>query len=516
MSANDNRSRRWSHVIATPLAATWLAIIMLAAIGGLGSLMIWQNYRAVLEAGEARAKSSAQIVAAHMEWMIEASDQALRRIDAALGGEPIRVSAGATADIRQAVGDLPAGFQYSVYDETGHLRMSSAPDAIGIGVWDREYFQRLREGDAIVISPQLEERLSGERVFVIARRISRNGQFHGAASIAIPTRTLDEFWSTMELGPRSTVSVIRADGWLVARHPQLDQTIDLSRSPLFTDYLSASSSGFYHSAVSPADGLSRIVGYRKVDNWPLVATAGVERGEALQHFSTSLWVGLAVGLPTIGLLVLGTFWIVRLLRADAARRLELEHALERNEFLLREVHHRVKNNLQAVSSLVQLQPLPKEGKEGLARRIAAMVAVHEQIYEADQFDRVELAPYAERLVKEIAAGFSDDIRVETKLEPLSIGRDQALSVGLIINEIVSNAFKHAFASKSEGRLMVELSREGENARLLIEDDGPGYSPGNGRKGMGSRLIAGFVAQLGGVLNIDASRGTTVVVTFPLQ
>ncbi len=514
MSSKFHRPQHWTNVIATPFAVTWLAIAMLAAIGGLAFLMIWQSYSAALEAGEARAKSSAQIVAAHIEWMIEASDQALRRIDATLGDEPIRTTAGVIADIRQAVGDLPEGFQYSVYDETGHLRLSSVREAIGIEVSDREYFQRLRGGDPVVISPQLEDRLSGEQVFVIARRISRNGQFHGAASIAIPTRTMDEFWSTMELGPHSTVSVIRADGWLVARHPQLAQAIDLSGTPLFATFLPAAPNGFYHSAVSPADGLSRIVGYRKVDGWPLVATTGVERGEALQYFRAPLRSGLAVGVPLIGLLVLGTIWIVRLLRADATRRLELEQALERNQFLLREVHHRVKNNLQAVSSLVQLQPLPKDSKEDMTRRIMAMIAVHEQIYGSDQFDRVELAPYAERLVREIAAGFSNNVDIETRLEPISIGRDQALPVGLIINEIVSNAFKHAFANRDEGRLYLELMQEGDSTRLVVKDDGAGYVPANGGKGMGSRLIAGFVAQLGGALNIESSHGTTVTVTFP--
>jgi len=515
VSSEGKRSRRVNRVVAPSLAATWLALFMLAAITALAMLMVWQSYRAAIEAGEARAKSSAQVVAAHIEWMVEASDQALRRVDAALGDQPIRTSAGAIADIRQAVGDLPVGFQYSVYDETGRLRFSSVPEAIGIEVSDREYFRRLRDGDPIVISPQLEERLSGEQVFVIARRISRNGQFHGAASIAIPTRAMDEFWGMMELGPNSTVSVIRTDGWLVARHPQLPQTIDLRGTPLFTDYLPVASSGFYHSAISPADGLTRIVGYSKVDHWPLVATTGVERGEVLQTFWVSLRAGLAVGLPMIGLLALGIAWIVRLLRADAASRAALEAALEHNEFLLREIHHRVKNNLQAVSALVQLQPLPKESKEDMARRIAAMIAVHEQIYGSDQFDRLDLAPYADRLVREIANGFSGNIRIETNLEPMSIGRDQALPVGLIINEIVSNAFKHAFANREEGDLLVELSREGGNARLLIEDDGPGYSPGTGRKGMGSRLIAGFVAQLGGTLNIDTSTGTRVVVTFPV-
>lgn len=188
--------------------------------------------------------SSAQVVAAHIEWMMEASDQALQRIDAALGDEPVSSSNDAIADIRKAVGNLPEGFQYSVYDETGRLRYSSVPKAVGIQVTDREYFQRLRDGEHVVISPQLKERLSGERVFVVARRIARGGEFHGAASIAIPTKAMDEFWSLLELGPHSTVSVLRFDGWLVARHPQLPETIDLGNIPLFTDYLVAGSGGF--------------------------------------------------------------------------------------------------------------------------------------------------------------------------------------------------------------------------------------------------------------------------------
>lgn len=501
----------------TPFAAVWLAILMLGGLAALAGLLIWQNYRSELAAGEARAQSSAQLVAAHLAWMMEASEQALQRIDSALGDAPIRNNSSDTiADIREAVGDLPPGFQYSVYDETGHLRFSSVPEAVGIEVSDREYFQRLRHGDTIVVSPQLKERLSGEQVFVVGRRISRNGQFHGAASIAIPTTAMDAFWSLLELGPHSTVSVIRTDGWLVARHPQLPEAINLSNTQLFTKYYRENSdSGVYHSSVSPADGMSRIVGYRKVESWPLVATTGLETGEVLQGFWVNLSSGLIVGLPLIGLLLLGVVWIVRLLRADGKRRLALEHALERNNILLREIHHRVKNNLQAVASLVRLQPLPEESKQDMARRIAAMVAVHEQIYGADRFDLVDVAPYTERLVKEVAAGFRKDVRVETHLDSLIVGPDQALPLGLIINEALSNAFKHAFADDSSGRLAVRLLNEGARGRLVIEDDGPGYKT-DGRRGMGSRLIEGFVAQLQGTLNIDSDNGTRLEISFPVD
>lgn len=509
----ERQKRSLGDLIRAPIAAIWLAVIMLAGISILGALMIWQSYNAAIELSEARAKSSAQVVAAHMEWLMEASDQALRRIDAVIGPGPIRASPGTIANLRDAVSDLPDGFQYSVYDETGQLRMSSMAEAIGIDVSDREYFQHLRDGAAFFISAQLEERLSGEQVFVVARRISRDGEFHGAASIAIPTRTMGEYWATMDLGPDSSIAIVRPDGWIVARYPQLPQAINLGTSRLFTE-LVGGDAGFYHSTSSATDGIPRVVGFRKVASWPLITTTGIAKSEALRFFWSSLRIGLAVGLPMLGLLVLGVGWIIHLLRADAARSKQLVQALEHNEFLLREIHHRVKNNLQAVSSLIRLQPMPKDSKDDLARRIGAMVAVHEQIYGNDQFDRLDLARYLERLVNEVAAGFPGAVDVATSFEPISISRDRALPVGLFLNEVVSNAFKHAFRERETGRLEVKLTSEGDGAKLTVVDDGDGYDTSGDRKGMGRRLIDGFVAQLDGSLEVVADGGTRVVLTFP--
>src|SRR5690606_15867011 len=150
-------------------------------------------------------------------------------------------------------------------------------------------------------------------------------------------------------------AAIRTDGWVLARHPQLDQTINIKDSPLFNDHIPVSPGGFYHNSTTAADGQSRIVGYRVLENWPIVTTIGIERGETLHYYWISLRSGLLVGIPLMGLLVLGMLWILRLLKADAGRRMALEEALKRNNFLMREIHHRVKNNLQAVSSLVRLQ-----------------------------------------------------------------------------------------------------------------------------------------------------------------
>jgi type II secretory pathway pseudopilin PulG len=110
--------------------------IVLAILGILGSLLVWRNYKSVVDAAERRALSSAQLVAAHVEWMVHASDQALRRIDDAIGHNPIGSVQNDVANIRNAVGDLPDGYQYSVYDANGRLRYSSVLNAVGIEVTD--------------------------------------------------------------------------------------------------------------------------------------------------------------------------------------------------------------------------------------------------------------------------------------------------------------------------------------------------------------------------------------------
>jgi len=506
-------------------SAIAIAVSVAVAVVCLIALLVWQHYRTALEAGIVRAQSAAQVVAAHAEWMLEASDQALRRIDSAIGESPIRASVGTIEDISQAVGDLPPGFQYSVYDETGMLRLSSVDEAVGINVQDRDYFKRLLAGETVVISPQLEERLSGEQVFVIARRISRGGGFHGAASIAIPTVSMHAFWSALELGPKSTVALILSDGWLMARQPQLAEAVNISASSMFTDYPDGEQSGAYESAVSPVDGASRLVAFYRVDGWPVIATTGLDRGEALESFWRSLWVGALFGLPLVVLICAGTTWIYRLLNAEAAARRELEsqrtaleEALERNRVLMREIHHRVKNNLQAVNSLIRLQHLPPDIADDLDGRISAMVAVHEQIYGNDQFEHIDMASYVSMLLEQITTGYGKDVQVKTSLKSVMLDRDRAMPFGLLLNEIVSNSFKHAFNDMPDGKGILEISliEEAGEIRLVVADNGMGSASADGHRGMGSRLVEAFVAQLHGRINVDHAEGTKTTLIIPAR
>jgi two-component sensor histidine kinase len=499
---------------ATPALPIWLTGLLLVAILTVAGLIVYENYNNALKEGEARAVSSAHVVAAHMEWMMEASDLALRRIESSLEDRPVDSSAPLIADLSNAVGELPTGFEYSLLDREGLMRFSSNAENPLTSHGNRSYFKRLRDGEELVFSRLLDSERTGKPSFIIARRIGKGTEFRGVASITIPNDNLDRFWASMNFGANSTISVVRDDGWLIARRPPAMRPVDLSQTEWFRT-AQTQNSGSYHSPVSPIDGLSRIVAFWKVQGWPLIALAAIERQEVLDQFWRNLFSDAIIMVPLMAVLILAGFWINQLLYRTALRNKELEQAVERNRFLLREIHHRVKNNLQAVLALIRLQQLPVEAREDMSRRIAAMIAVHQQIYETDQFERVEVAPYTTKLVRDIASGYDAPVSIELKLQSLTVDREQALPLGMIINEVVSNSFKYAFSNRSDGKLSVELREEDDTLFLVIRDNGPGIEAFARTGGMGSKLIANFVRQLGGQFTTINDDGAVFSLTVPL-
>lgn len=502
------------HASARPSLPLWLAGVLIAAVLSVGAFTVYENYNNALKEGETRALSSAQVVAAHLEWMMEASDLALRRIEAAIGGRSIDSSAELITDLERAVGELPAGFQYALLDQDGQTRFSSASDDPLGNHSGRFYFERLKNGEELTFSRLLENERSRGPSFIVARRISNGSEFSGVASITISNDNLDRFWASLNLGPHSTISVIRDDGWLVARRPATTQQINLSTTEWYP-LTKEKATGFYHNPVSQIDGFARIVGFWKVPGWPLISLAAIERQEMLDQFWRNLFSDSLLVVPLMAILVGASIWIYRLLYRTAARNEELEQALERNRFLLREIHHRVKNNLQAVLALLRLQRLPQETRDDMARRIGAMIAVHEQIYNTDQFEEVEVAPYATRLISDIASGYDIPVELDLDLEPIALDRDRALPLGMIINEVVSNAFKYAFNDRSDGKLTVRLAAEKDEIMLRIGDDGPGIAEDARTTGMGTKLISSFVRQLGGQSRLENDNGAVFTLTAPL-
>ena len=485
--------------------------LMLGTMLLLSAVLALSQFKASRAQAQIESYRTAHVVATEFSWVFQASAQALRRLELAAVG-PVEDDLRTIGAIGDAVRDLPAGYQSSVYDAAGVLRYSSEASATSAEVSDGSYFARLRDGEELVISPQITKPVAGHDVFLVARRLDRNGIFAGAATIAIPQRTLNTLATVLGLPDGSTIALISEDGMLISREPPV-APINLAGTPLF-DMLKKTPNGTYDN-LSPADGTRRIIGYWKLADWPVIAVAGISKTQAysdvLQHWSTASLLLIPV------IFFMG--WLVRrltqLMRVDEVRQHQLFSARDRGNFLLREIHHRVKNNLQTVMSLIRLEAISPDVKLRLASRIEAMVKVHEEMYHSDQFERVQLRPYLTRLVEGIAQSHDADVTLTLDIAPVEITGDRAMQLGLLINELVSNAYKHAFTERRGGQLEVRLSEPSPGRlELVVTDDGPGYMRDLNARHMGSRLVEAFASQLGGSVLSQTDGKVRVAVEFP--
>ena len=487
------------------------ALLMAIIVVALTAFMMIFQYRVDTRTAEVKAHRDAHLAALQMRAVLDACQQALQRVSSVMAFAEATPSDQEVHDIELAVRDLPKGLVTSVYSADGDLLLSSLKSPSRGNVADRPYFYELRDGQNMSISPVVVDRNSGSKVIVVAKRIERSGAFAGVATVAIPMSSVVELAELLGLGHDTVLSIVRLDGEIIARHPPVTVT-NIRHGQLFDELKKAPNGVFY--ARSTIDGFNVIAGYWSVDGWPLVAGIALNSQTALASFARQARTSIWIELPALAALVWLMFHLSQILKGDERRRLQLEVANERANRLLREIHHRVKNNLQTVTSLIRMETIPKEMKRSLLSRIGAMAAVHEGMYGSDQFETVEVAPYLERLVSNVAAGYGGNVTIDLQAAPISLLGDRAMQLGLLVNEVVSNSFKHAFQDGQPGRLTLRLIEDGPMLVLTIEDDGPGFDPENTQANMGSRLVEAFADQLGGTLSIDSSDGTKLRLVFP--
>jgi PAS domain S-box-containing protein len=208
-------------------------------------------------------------------------------------------------------------------------------------------------------------------------------------------------------------------------------------------------------------------------------------------------------------------------RKDAER--ALRATLDIKDTLLKEIHHRIKNNLQAVSSVLDLGILetgiPEARKviwDGQAR-INAMALVHEKLYQSDDPNTVDLKPYVEDLVRNIARTFNREgsaIGLHVDVQDLKLNCETAVSCGLIINELVTNVFKYAYPEGRTGTLKLHLGEQKEGLySLTVSDDGEGMPSERKDNSMGLRIVESLAHQLDGSFEIAPNGGTSIKVQF---
>ncbi len=201
----------------------------------------------------------------------------------------------------------------------------------------------------------------------------------------------------------------------------------------------------------------------------------------------------------------------------------LTSSLTEKEILLREVHHRVKNNLQIVSSLLSLRsgdvddPVLSASLEEIRDRVHAMSLVHETIYSSGEFAAVPMDDYLHRVVRSLSAYDRLDTAVSFSVHADGVGLplEKAIPCALVVVELATNAFKHAFAGRESGTVAVSLAKEDGLLALAVEDDGIGMRDVKSSGGMGRTIVEALAAQLGGALSVETGdRGTRVALRFP--
>jgi two-component sensor histidine kinase len=207
-------------------------------------------------------------------------------------------------------------------------------------------------------------------------------------------------------------------------------------------------------------------------------------------------------------------------RAQKAERSK-DLLLVEKDLLLREMSHRVKNKFTMILSLIGLQtrhaqPDGRAALEAIARRVRVIASIHDQLQATPRDDnRVNLAAYLEELGRSLEDSVRElrPITVAFQVEPIDVAAEKALSLGLIVNELVTNALKYAFDGEAIGRVEVALVRDTEQLELSVADNGKGCP--EGAEGLGTQLVALLVEQLGGkLLRQNTKTGCRVSVMLP--
>lgn len=218
----------------------------------------------------------------------------------------------------------------------------------------------------------------------------------------------------------------------------------------------------------------------------------------------------------------------RLQREKQRAEKEVRDARDRAELLLAEVNHRVANSLALVAALVRMQisaiaePMAKDALAETQARISAIAGLHRRLYTSDDITTVDLDEYISSLISELdtsmkAAGHAS--RIRTELEPLTVPTDKAISIGMIVTELVTNAYKYAYPGNAEGEVRIYIRRETDGTAILrVEDDGIGWD-GEGEAqgtGLGTRIVKAMASSLNtSIVYGNGVGGTRLTIGLPI-
>ncbi|GMQ30164.1 tetratricopeptide repeat-containing sensor histidine kinase [Algoriphagus confluentis] len=223
------------------------------------------------------------------------------------------------------------------------------------------------------------------------------------------------------------------------------------------------------------------------------------------------------------LMVFFLFFLYRIFSKKKKYSQLLEKQNQEKEFLLKEIHHRVKNNLETISSLLALQTAQIENEElqdimiESQNRVQSMGMIHQNLYQGENLAAIEMKNYFINLGSYIIDSFdaSSRISLDVRMDTLELDVDRAIPIGLIVNELITNSLKYAFPDNREGEITISLKEDQDHLYLKVTDDGKGISKNESVQGtgFGTQLVGLLTKQLDGKMTLSTQHGTEVYFEF---
>ncbi len=565
---------RWS--LRTKLvAAVAVALLPVLALSG------WRAYDDTLRTKSWRAAviaSAAELAVSRHRALMEGSR---RLLIAACSEEAVQKSADPAAtpgDIDRCqtylvrlLQKFPAEYSASlVTDETGVARCASIPSAVGLNLADREIFRQVRDTREFTIGSYIASRVTPRTIIPMAVPIMSDGRFRGMCALGISLKTFAELVTPSKTAEQVAVVLVDRDGAPVGGNAELASALPAAtrvavaiavQQVMFTDYGQNGSLYEFHVLPLSSNAIFAVAAVRVTEgfasvltNWGeftlivlllLVALVALWLGAdrwcvrpllSIREFASKVARGeeselgpIRVSTPELTA-VAESFR--ELAEAIASRESALTAGLEQRDHLLREIHHRVKNNLQMISSLLNLQageirsPRIRRFFGDAQNRVLTLSILHRHLYERSSWSLVDFQQFISDLVRQIAVSDPGAKRAPPRYHIrapiMAVGPDTAIPVGLIVTEAVSSALSHDFSAVAVPEIRIETNEmDDQIVELIIEDNGiddrPESKGPNGRGGFGWTLVRGLAMQLGGeaMMSPREGGGVRVVVAFPL-
>lgn len=456
---------------------------------------------------QATAESLEQYARRNIELSDFVADQFIAFLDRRGGIAGITSDPGVTAELRRLNARLPEGSAIIIVNTEGWVTVSTQPiPARGINLSDRRWFKaHVDEGVQSLIGPAIKSRVVNRIIFTYTKSYAGpDGRLLGIVNLGIPSDSL------VGLTPntaRTPLALVKHQGELVAAQPvsdaQLGKPFALPVAPETEATL-----------ISRFAGQGAMVTVKNLPEYELYAIAAMPLMVVLEP---ALW---SIGLGALALALL-SLAIINLSRLAQRKSHEVEQALADNRVLFQEVHHRVKNNLQVISSLIRLQTdrVPEEFRpflEQTAARVRAIAMVHEQIYSASSPSVVQLDAFLRLLIQQLETSMVADsrTRLSVDLEPVAVPLDRAVPVALLATEALTNALKHG-VGQSGGAIAISLRSGAEVNTLKVCDDGPGTGV-EAKGGLGTQIMTALSRQIDGSWSLTPGEagGTCFTLKWP--